>query len=576
MRLQSCSSLKVLHGRTNRCTPLQVVLRHPLLLHQKCFSYNQARTSVTRNTVLLAGSGGMAMSSEPGHASLEYWFGRSGRYEKLLVDGTGTGDGQAAPVQPVAQSDLKALLGSLDPLHRTWATNTRFKAKPGELCLLPDPMGGVARVLLGIGPASTAPWPYAALAKLPGGTYRLTPPQGNGSSATDSSPAAAADPAAAYRAALGFLLGHYAFERYKTAKRVKGAAEAEAAEGDGYGGAVGSCSDVEEVEESKARLVWPEGCDRAQVLALVRAFVWCRDLITTPAEDLGPQHLAAEAQALAVTHGSVFSLLQGEQLLEANYPAIHTVGRASYRPPVLATLEWFPPGEDNPASLPLLALVGKGVCFDTGGLNLKSGASMKNMKKDMGGAALVLALAHVVMSCRLRVRLLVLVPAVENSVAGNSYRPLDVLQTRAGITVENGNCDAEGRLILSDALTEAASRRPDLILDAATLTGAARTALGAELPAVFTNDDATWRELEAAAEAESDHLWRLPLHAPYRRQLDSKVADLASTGAGDGLAGAILAALFLQEFVKGAPRWIHIDTSAFTAGSAVGPGRPEG
>ncbi|GLC50654.1 hypothetical protein PLESTB_000404100 [Pleodorina starrii] len=593
MRLPSFSSFRIPYSQANRqlypaqTGALRFCAQH-LLLNNISKSCTQQIAS--RKLAASASSAEMASTSMPAElASLEYWFSRSGRYEEFLVDASEQELQAAIPVQAVAQADLTPLLSSLEPLHRSWAATSRFKAKAGEVCLLPDAQGTLSRVLLGLGPPSTAPWAYAALAKLPGGTYRLTKPYG-GAGATAAATAAAADAAAgaasssspsssssccpsdgsiADRAALGFLLGHYSFERYKAAQGDKGAAEGGQGGQGGEGGEGGA-------EEAKARLVWPEGCDRTQVLSLARSFVWCRDLITTPAEDLGPQHLAAEAGALAaalsVTHGSVScSVLQGEQLLEANYPAIHTVGRASCRPPLLATLRWSPPDLADPSSLPLLALVGKGVCFDTGGLNLKPGASMKNMKKDMGGAALVLSLAQLLIRCRLRARLLVLVPAVENSVAGNAYRPLDVLRTRAGISVENGNCDAEGRLILADALTEATAAGPDLIIDAATLTGAARTALGAELPAVFTNDDVIWRQLEEAAAAESDPVWRLPLHAPYRKQLDSRVADLSSTGTGDGLAGAIMAALFLQEFVKGAPRWVHIDTSAFTSGGAGGP-----
>ncbi|KAG2429943.1 hypothetical protein HYH02_013894 [Chlamydomonas schloesseri] len=521
---------------------------------------------------------------------LEFYFGRSSRYEALLVKDAIPQD--AIPVTPVTQAGLEAL--ALEPLHAGWVRTSKFKAKAGEVCLLPSAQGSIARVLLGLGPSAAGgePWPFAALAKLPGGTYRLEAVAAGAAEGADEAVAAAAA-AVADRAALGFLLGHYAFERYKGLASGPGAT----ATADSAGAATASGAAVESGEpEAKARLVWPAGCNRTHVTALARGFVWARDLITTPAEDLGPQHLAAEAAALATLHGASFRLLQGEELLEHNYPAIHTVGRASYRPPLLATLEWSPPGAEAAAGaagaepLPVLALVGKGVCFDTGGLDLKPAASMKNMKKDMGGAALVLALAHAVMAARLRCRLRVLVPAVENAVAGNAFRPLDVLQTRAGITVENGNTDAEGRLILADALADALgrdSRRatattadnfqlPDLLIDAATLTGAARVALGADLPAVFANDDETWRALEAAAAATGDPVWRLPLHAPYRKSLDSKIADLSSTGAGDGLAGAIIAALFLQEFAKGAPRWLHIDTNAFNVGGAVGPGRPEG
>ncbi|KXZ48447.1 hypothetical protein GPECTOR_28g857 [Gonium pectorale] len=565
-------------------------------------------------------------ATEPSIAGLEYWFSRRCRYDGLLVEAPGSGGEEAVPVQPVAQADLASLLASLEPPHASWASTTRFKAAAGELCLLPSPQGGMARVLLGLGspppaPSEPEPWPYAVLAKLPPTVYRLLPPHAAAAAATVAVRGAAAaaegeaeaevevgssdlaKTEAANRAAFGFLMGHYSFERYKKSDGGGGgggeaggvkaapavgepaAAVAEAAAGDsGTGG--------------KARLVWPEGCDRRHVLSLARAFVWCRDLITTPAEDLGPQHLAAEAAALAAAHpGASFALLQGDQLLREGYPAIHTVGRASHRPPALAVIEWSPrsaaegaaegkaegEAETDAAPLPVVALVGKGVCFDTGGLNVKSAAGMKLMKKDMGGAALMLALASLVMEARLPVRLLVMVPAVENSIAAESYRPLDVLSTRAGITVENGNSDAEGRLILADCLAEAVRRYPspagppDLLLDAATLTGAARTALGPDLPAVFTNDDGTWRRLKAAAAAESDPLWRLPLHGAYRKLLDSKVAQLASVGsAADGQGGAILAALFLAEFAKGAPRWVHIDTGAYNPPSATGPGRPEG
>lgn len=473
-------------------------------------------------------------------SGLAYNFPRANRYSDVLVDASASEAASAIPVVAVSQADLNASLDALDAPHRAWAGSGRFGAKSGELCLLPGPEGGLSRVLLGLGAPSAEPWAFSALAKLPPGTYRLA--AGVGADAAD-------------RAALGFALGHYSFERYKSKKETK--------EGQQGG------------EGGKARLVWPEGANRSSVLALATSYTWCRDLITTPAEDLGPQHLAAEAKALAEAHGAAFTLIQGDELLEQNYPAIHTVGRASCRPPALAMLEWAPPGSEA-ASLPLLALVGKGVCFDTGGLDLKPAASMKMMKKDMGGAALLLALGHAVMSGGLRCRLLLAVPAVENSVAGNAYRPLDVLQTRAGITVENGNTDAEGRLILCDALAEAASRRPDLLLDAATLTGAARVALGPDVPVVFSTCDDTWRALEAAAREESDPLWRLPLHAPYRKLMDSKVADISSTGPAEGGGGAILAALFMAEFVKDVPRWLHVDTGAYVSGSFTGPGRPEG
>ena len=280
----------------------------------------------------------------------------------------------------------------------------------------------------------------------------------------------------------------------------------------------------------------------------------------------------AEAVQLAAAHGGSSRVIVGDDLLSENYPAVHTVGRASVNPPQLVDLRWAPPGAD-PSTLPKVTLVGKGVSFDTGGLDLKPANAMKLMKKDMGGAALVLALAHAVMATRLPVALRVLVPAVENSVSANAFRPLDVLQTRAGITVENGNTDAEGRLILCDALAEAVTERPDVLIDAATLTGAARVALGTELPALFCNNDAVAEEVLAAARDVADPVWRLPLHAPYRKMLDSKVADIGSCSEG-GYAGAITAALFLLEFAKDAPAWVHLDTMGYTLSAK--PGRPEG
>ncbi|KAI8463828.1 MAG: hypothetical protein J3K34DRAFT_442513 [Monoraphidium minutum] len=284
---------------------------------------------------------------------------------------------------------------------------------------------------------------------------------------------------------------------------------------------------------------------------------------------------------MAAAHaGATCAVISGRGLLDAGYPLIHAVGRASARPPCLIDINWAPPGVSDAGSLPLLALVGKGVCFDSGGLNLKSGAGMKTMKKDMGGAALVLALAHVVMSRALPLRLRVLVPAVENSVSGSAYRPMDVLTSRAGITVEQGNCDAEGRLVLADALAEAGAAEPppDLIVDAATLTGAARAALGPELPAVFSRDEAAWAQLEAAAADQADPLWRLPLHPGYRRLLDSKIADTGSVSAADSpQGGAIVAALFLDRFVPPpCQAWLHIDTGAWVGGGMARPGRPDG
>jgi leucyl aminopeptidase len=365
---------------------------------------------------------------------------------------------------------------------------------------------------------------------------------------------------------------------------------------------------------------------------------WARDLTNCPASDLPPRALAAEAETLAtlaaLDDAARITLVKGDALLTRGWPLVHAVGRASRNAPMMVDLAWQPSSPPSSSPLPLVVLCGKGVCFDSGGLSIKTNAGMRLMKKDMGGAALSLALAGLVMRANLPVRLRVLIPCVENSIDGNANRPGDVLRSRLGLTVEQLNTDAEGRLILADALTEACGpdaaapwaegsawghrdeteaerlqrwrssgdkQRPDLVIDAATLTGAARVALGPELPAVFCNDDAAWAQLERAAREENDPLWRLPLHQPYSRLLDSKTADLSNVAGGDatGQAGAVVAALFLERFVNGAaalaagggedgsgspsssasvlpPPWIHIDTAGWVFGGSASPGRPEG
>jgi len=291
-----------------------------------------------------------------------------------------------------------------------------------------------------------------------------------------------------------------------------------------------------------------------------------RDLINTPAGDLGPAELATAARKLAKAHGGRLSVIAGDALLKRNYPAIHAVGRASAKAPRLIDLRWGRRG-------PKVTLVGKGVCFDSGGLDLKSAAGMKLMKKDMGGAAHVLGLASMVMAAGLPLRLRVLVPAVENSVSGDAFRPLDVLETRKGLTVEVGNTDAEGRLVLCDALAESSREKPDLLIDFATLTGAARVALGTGLPALFCNDEALAGTLLGHGLARHDPLWRLPLHRPYRASLDSPVADLNNISDGP-YGGAITAALFLEAFVGDGVPWAHVDLMAWNTGAS--PGRPQG
>ena len=373
-----------------------------------------------------------------------------------------------------------------------WARASGFTAKPGAACLVPDGEGGLARVLVGLEEGADR-WTVAALpTTLPKGAYRL---------ADSTSPSDAA------AAAFAWAMGGYRFRRYKKPAGKPG--------------------------DDLARLVWPEEVDRAAIKRQVGAYALARDLINTPAEDMGPAQLADAVKAVARAHKAKVSVIVGEDLLAKNYPSIHTVGRASIRAPRLIDLNWGNGG-------PRLTLVGKGVCFDSGGLDLKPSSGMLLMKKDMGGAALMLALAQMIMAAGLKLRLRLLIPAVDNAVSGNAYRPLDVIRTRKGITVEIGNTDAEGRVILCDALAEANSDKPDLILDAATLTGSARVALGPELPALFCNDDDIAEALLRHGRTEDDPFWRLPLHKGYRRLLDSKVADMNNVSDGP-YAGAITA-----------------------------------
>jgi leucyl aminopeptidase len=304
---------------------------------------------------------------------------------------------------------------------------------------------------------------------------------------------------------------------------------------------------------------------RAEISA--EAIYLARDLINTPASDLGPAELAAAAETVATRFGAAFRTIEGDRLLAENYPAIHAVGRASPRAPRLIELVW---GE---AGAPKLTLVGKGVCFDTGGLDLKNSQGMLLMKKDMGGAAVTLGLAQAVMAEGLPVRLRLLIGAVENSVDGSAFRPGDVLSTRKGLTVEVGNTDAEGRLVLADLLAEGDREQPELMIDCATLTGAARVALGPDLPALFTPDDRLADDLIAAGQAAFEPLWRLPLHQPYREMLDSAVADINNAGSG-GFAGAITGALFVKEFVTETKAFAHLDIYAWNPKDQ--PGRPKG
>ncbi len=428
---------------------------------------------------------------------------------------------QTQPIHLVTKDALKSWLKSQPVAVKRWIEASGFDAAAGRFTLLPDAKVGVGGVVAGIDRADML-WSCAGLpGALPFGRYRI-----EGELTADEATALS----------LGWCLGTYRFDRYKS------------------------------FDQDFASLVWPKQADQKAVAAMAEGIFLTRDLINTPAEDMGPPELAAAAQQLAKTHKAKFKTVVGADLLKKNYPSIHAVGRAADKAPRLIDMTWGNKG-------PRVTLVGKGVCFDSGGLDLKPSGGMKLMKKDMGGSAQVLGLAAMIMASKLPLRLRVLIPAVENAVSGNAFRPLDVLDTRKGLTVEVGNTDAEGRLVLSDALTEACSEEPDLLIDFATLTGAARVALGTDLPAMFCNDDAVAAKLLDQAEAAGDPVWRMPLHQPYKRQLESKVADLCNISNGP-YAGAITAALFLEHFVEKDTPWVHFDVMAWNLGSR--PGRPEG
>jgi leucyl aminopeptidase len=432
------------------------------------------------------------------------------------------------PLWPVTEGMLEGWLAEQSPAIAKWAAESGFKAERHRVLLLPDGAGGVAGAVLGLGRladlSELSLWHVAGVAdRLPAADFRC---------AADLS----AD--AANQFALGFLYGQYRFERYR---RPPATARA-------------------------ARLVAPVNCDAARVEAMDRALSWARDLINTPASDMGPRQLAAEAVGLAQQFAARHRVIEGKELLEAGFPMIHAVGRASSEPPCLIDLSWGSRG-------PRVVLVGKGVCFDSGGLDLKNAQSMLLMKKDMGGAACVLALARLIMETQLPVQLRVLIPAVENSVGGDAYRPGDVLATRKGCTVEIGNTDAEGRLVLADAIAEGDAAQPDLLIDLATLTGAARVALGPELPALYGNDESLCAELLRHGREQHDPLWAMPLWTPYEEDLASKVADLGNASAST-FAGSIIGALFLKRFVSERTPWLHIDLYAWNPKERAG--RPVG
>jgi leucyl aminopeptidase len=435
---------------------------------------------------------------------------------------TTEGAAGATPITPLTCDQLKDWLKRAEPVAARWIEASGFEAKPDTHCLIPDGDGKAARVLAGIGDAND-PFCLAGLttALAPGGYF------------ID----ADWDPAVVERASLGWALGGYRFTRYK------------------------------EAERTPARLVVDKRLDAKRIQDQVDAVFLVRDLINTPAEDMMPEQLADAVKDLAAHFNAVTSEIIGDALIQENYPAIHAVGRASVHQPRLIDMHWGKPNR------PKLTLVGKGVCFDTGGLDLKGASSMRLMKKDMGGAAHAIALARLVMSADLPVRLRLLVPAVDNAVSGSAFRPGDVVNTRKGLTVEVDNTDAEGRLILCDALAEGAAEDPDLMIDFATLTGAARVALGTDVPAMFCNHDGLADSLLRASGEVHDPLWRLPLYAPYKDLIESTVADIVNS-ASRPFGGAITAALFLDAFVPPDVSWAHFDLMAWNIKPR--PGRPEG
>jgi len=431
------------------------------------------------------------------------------------VDGA---DG-AIPLIPVTRKTLDGWLESQPERVRRWVEAAGFTGKANSRLRLPGEDGGLDAVLLGVHDAGDA-WPFGGAAgKLPAGTYRVE---------------ADWDAEALKRVAVAWGLGAYRYARYKESNR------------------------------EPARLLVT---DAEPIEAVVRSAYLVRDLINTPAQDMMPEDLAAAARDLATAFGGEFNEVVGDELLTENYPAIHAVGRASVHEPRLLDLRWGDEGA------PQVTLVGKGVCFDSGGLDIKPANGMRQMKKDMGGAAHALGLARLIMAHELPVRLRVLIGAAENAISGNAFRPGDVLNTRKGLTVEVDNTDAEGRLVICDPLAESAADEPELLIDFATLTGAARVALGTEVPAFFTNSDEVAAGLMAASETEDDPIWRLPLHKPYRAELESSIADLVNCSSGP-FGGAITAALFLQRFVPKDVDWVHFDLMAWNMRAR--PGRPKG
>lgn len=434
-----------------------------------------------------------------------------------------TTDKTAIPVYAMTVQNYRVWISAKDEHFQQWVESTNFNAKPGTICLVPGEAGRVQCVLLGIKSEDDF-WSFGALPRgLPPGIYSLTHSEFKSKEHC-------------YRASLAWGLGAYQYSRYQDAKPV-------------------------------AQLVLPKECQVSDISDLVDSICLGRDWVNTPADVMTPAYLAETVKQLAKECSAKFSVIVGDKLLKANYPTIHAVGRGSSCEPRLAELHW---GEKN---APLITLVGKGVCFDSGGLDLKPAAGMRLMKKDMSGAAHTLTLARMIMKQKLRVRLRVLIPAVENAIDGNSYHPGDVVKTRAGIHVEIDNTDAEGRLVLCDALAAASEDSPELIIDFASLTGAARVALGPDIAAFYSSDESVAQQVVAASKTHFDPLWPMPLYQPYAKYLKSDIADCVNSSS-TGYAGSITAALYLQKFVPETIPWVHFDATGWNSESR--PGRPKG
>ncbi len=437
----------------------------------------------------------------------------------FFVDQT---DCKTISVTPLSNDDFKVWLDLQNDHIKSWARLNDFTAKNGQILLIAANGKTPANAIFGIDDIGDI-WAWSSLVKnLPAGQYEIS---------------SNLDEIDANLVSLAWAMAQYSFDKYK------------------------------ENDITVKQLIWPKNADKKLITCQIEAVSLTRDLINTPANDMHPQAFAMAAREVANRHGAEYTVIIGDDLIKHNFPLIHAVGRASINQPRLIDIRW---GNVNS---PKLTLVGKGVCFDSGGLDLKPSNNMLIMKKDMGGAANILGLAHMIMAMGVDVNLRIIIPAVENSVSNNAFRPMDIIKSRMGKTVEIGNTDAEGRLVLADAISLACEDNPDLIIDFATLTGASRVALGTDMPSYFTNDDQFGEQLKLSSEKVQDHTWQMPLFKPYKSQLDSNIAHINSAPSG-GYGGAITAALFLKFFLTDSQKWAHFDLMAWNLSNR--DGRPMG